>query len=122
MIEVSRQSHYLHYQRAPLISWFSPMAMSRTEKRFRLPSGVVDFAVSRNTPEINEPRTNSPREILRPTDNGCPDHRNQAIAEPAKNNAKYNLKYKMYCSWSRGGRRAGISSNTNKAVYQNTYS
>jgi hypothetical protein len=78
----------------------------------------VDFAVNRNRPEINEPRTNSPIKILRPTDSGCPDHRNHEIAETTKNNAKYNLKYKMYCPWSRGGRGDGISSNTIEAVYR----
>jgi hypothetical protein len=41
---------------------------------------VVDFAVSKNTPESNPPRINSAAVILRLNDIG-PDHRHQAIAE-----------------------------------------
>jgi hypothetical protein len=68
------------------------MVMSRPKKRFLLPCGVADFAVNRNTPEMNEPRTNSPREILRLTESGYLDQRNHEIAEPTKKSAKVSLK------------------------------
>jgi len=52
----------------------------------------MDFAVNRHTPEINEPRTNSPKEILRLTDSKCADQRNHEIAEATKKTPKVSLR------------------------------
>jgi len=68
------------------------MVVSRPKRRFRFAAGVADFAIDRNTPEINAPRRNSPKETLRLTDSGYPDQRNQAIAEQTKKIAKQSLK------------------------------
>ena len=84
--------------------------------RFRLPSGVPDFAVRRNTPESTQPTMNSPALILRISESG-PDQRIQAIAAPLKNSAKLKPKNAIMARWLGGGGGDGISSNIAIAVY-----
>src|SRR5258708_40174337 len=80
--------------------------------RFRLPSGVVDFAVSKNAPESKPPTINSAAVILRPNDIG-PDQRHQAIAEPIRKIEKKKAKLATAARWLGGTGGDGISSNMN---------
>jgi hypothetical protein len=93
------------------------MAQKRTHRRFRLPAGVTDFAVRRNTPDNTKARMCCPIAILRVTDSGCPDQRNHKMTEPIKKSAKIMPKALITDLWLGGAGGAGISSNIAVPVY-----
>ena len=78
--------------------------------RFRLPSGVLDLAVSKKAPESKPPTINSAAEILRLNDIG-PDQRHQATADPIRKLEKKVAKPTIAARWLGGGGGDGISSN-----------
>jgi hypothetical protein len=92
------------------------MAQRKAHSRFRLSSGVADFAVRRHAPENTKPRMNSAVTILRITDSGC-DQRSQAIAEPIKNEANITANAPIAPRWLGGAGGDGISSNIAMPVY-----